>query len=686
LGERAAVEGGTEEAPGHLTMPALAALFLLVFLAALRTAAPTVAFDDTGEAALAALQLGVPHPPGYPLFTMLSSLWIRLPASSPVFRLNLLAAACAAVAAVLASAFWRAAGGRSRYAGAAASILAVLFLASWNQAGLGKGAVYMLNLCLTLGFLVSSWNRETPVRSVLVSSLLFGLGLAHHWMSMAGLVPALVWVVCRGDGASRGRKAALAMFGVAAGCSLYLFLPIRASAFPFLNWGDPCKFTDFLFVLGRRQYLSVLPGEEVAALRDKLDWLLATLNGAVPWPILLVLAAAGMWGWRKRGVAAMATLVFLPAAVFSGLLFSVPVRPGAHWFVETYSISAVAVLILLACGGLEALAVLLSPRRGVAMASAALALVIMAVIPGRWRENDRSADYFTWDQALNLAGTSLDGRGLVYGASDSVVFGNWYLWLVEERTGVAVVPVPLMPMPWVARGFPPLLPELRAPFPAPHIGAESVPALLRAWGTANASSFPEWIFLTDQAQAAFGRQKLVPEGWMYRIAGSGPGSGMNLRMRHLRFRGLFGPNLSRDARQDASIRPIAFSGLLTYGRGLSKTDPRAALHAFRQAEMLAWSEADAAECILEAGNLDAQHGRSAEAEALYRKAMKMDPSLTVAARNLAMLLLSVRRPREALELMKKIGIEAPRSEEAAELAPIMRRLEKYSGSGDNTPR
>ena len=62
-------------------------LSLIVFLV---TAAPGVTFTDAGELAGVCTSLGVAHPTGYPLFTIMGHLWTLLPiAESPVFELNL---------------------------------------------------------------------------------------------------------------------------------------------------------------------------------------------------------------------------------------------------------------------------------------------------------------------------------------------------------------------------------------------------------------------------------------------------------------------------------------------------------------------------------------------------------------------------------------------------------------------
>ena len=695
-----------------------AALFLAVFLAALRTACPTVAFDDTGEACLAALTLGVPHPPGYPVFTMLTSLWAWIPLGSVAFRLNIFSAFLTASAAVLALSVFRRMGGKSIFTGIGVALLAVLFPASWSQAGLGKGAVYSLNLCLTLGVFRELWGGSAspasptglagetgplrPVRAGEISpkadetsrggdrgtrraisaSLLFGLGLAHHWMSMVALAPVLAWMVLGEEDAGRVRRILLSAAAFVAGAGAYLFLVIRATAGPFLNWADPRSLINLLFVLSRRQYLSFLPGEEAMTAGEKLSALAKTVDGAVPWAALLALSAVGCVLLFRRSRISLAVTLVLPLAVFAGLAGFVPVRPGAAWFLETYSIPAVSLLVIIAGLGLEEVASLAGPRKSLFAAPAVMLAFLAWTLPGNWKANNRSRDYFTWDLAENLSGHG-GAPALLFGSSDAVIFGNWYAWQVEERTQMVAVPVPLLPMPWVANGFANAVSGLRAPVPGPRVGAESVPALLRAWADAN-QIFTQWSFLTEPARAAFGRGRMAADGWMYRIGPAGkntPAAGPVNRLRHLRLRGVFTPRLSADPRQDASIRPLVFSGLLTWGRGAMERDSRLARRAFRLAGMLGEGTPDQALCSLEMGNLEAFNQRFKEAEGFYRLALQQDPVLTVASRNLAMLMLSRQKVREAVELMKKIIKEAPESEESRELAPILRQLEKNGLKG-----
>src|SRR5438552_14773557 len=72
------------------------AIFVLYAL----TLSPSTAMWDTSEYIAAAYTLGLPHPPGNPLFVLIGRVFSILPiASSVAARVNILAALCSAVSA-----------------------------------------------------------------------------------------------------------------------------------------------------------------------------------------------------------------------------------------------------------------------------------------------------------------------------------------------------------------------------------------------------------------------------------------------------------------------------------------------------------------------------------------------------------------------------------------------------------
>lgn len=68
------------------------ASFIIPFAVYITTLAPGLYFIDTGELATVCIKLGIAHPTGYPLFTILGSIFSKIPIGEYIYRLNLMCA------------------------------------------------------------------------------------------------------------------------------------------------------------------------------------------------------------------------------------------------------------------------------------------------------------------------------------------------------------------------------------------------------------------------------------------------------------------------------------------------------------------------------------------------------------------------------------------------------------------
>src|ERR1043165_2394701 len=71
---------------------------LLVFIGYWMTLAPDLTLEDSGELAVASMYAGVPHPPGYPVWTLYTWLFtVLVPVSNIAFRVGLSSAVAGAL-------------------------------------------------------------------------------------------------------------------------------------------------------------------------------------------------------------------------------------------------------------------------------------------------------------------------------------------------------------------------------------------------------------------------------------------------------------------------------------------------------------------------------------------------------------------------------------------------------------
>jgi hypothetical protein len=166
-----------EDRPPYPAALAVAALVLAVFVL---TLAPTVTFWDAGEFIAATRTLGIPHPPGTPLFVLIAHVWAMLvPVGEYAFRTNLLSAVLSAAAAGF---FFLVAHETTRRfaAGLDARTAQLLSLG-------GAAAAAMLG-----AFTFTNWqnSNETEVYTVATFTIAAMSWLAHIWRRKRGTVRA----------------------------------------------------------------------------------------------------------------------------------------------------------------------------------------------------------------------------------------------------------------------------------------------------------------------------------------------------------------------------------------------------------------------------------------------------------------------------------------------------------------
>ncbi|HEY6042399.1 MAG TPA: DUF2723 domain-containing protein, partial [Anaerolineae bacterium] len=200
---------------------------LSAFVVFALTHSPTITWRhngaDSGDLVTAAFTFGVPHPTGYPLYTMLAALVSRTPFGEPAGNVALASALASALAIFfLLRAMRRLIPADSGTpASLVAPVSAALVLAFaplvWSQSVIPE--VYALNLL----FVALAIGGMTSLRPVLTAFAL-GMGLAHH-LSIIFIIPLAIWYLAR----ARARLTAAAGIALCIPLLTYLYLPLRAS-------------------------------------------------------------------------------------------------------------------------------------------------------------------------------------------------------------------------------------------------------------------------------------------------------------------------------------------------------------------------------------------------------------------------------------------------------------------------
>jgi hypothetical protein len=424
------------------------AVALVVYVA---TLAPGLTFEnngaDGGDLIAAAYNLGVPHPPGYPTYTLLAWLFTRLPVGAIAFRVNLLSAVCAAGAVALLYACAQhllPVAEQFRLLLPTATALTFAFSSLlWSQAVIAEVYALLALFAALLLWVLLRWRAGGSNRHLWLAALVLGLGLGNHLTLIFAAPAALILLWPQRDRWLQARVLlpSLALFLV--GLGVYAYLPLAARYKPPVNWGNPVTWDRFLWVVTARQYHSSVFGLDLADVPSRLSTWAGLLGEQFGWWGLALALVGGWWVWRRDRALALAGLAWMMLA-------------GAHAFFYDSDDSHVYLLpaiMLLALWWGEGLGRLLRLARVRWPKRANPALVTACLLPLlslglHWSSADTGND---WQAQAYVYGVleAVEPGSLIVARGDRPTFALWYgLYAESQRPDVAVVNGPLLVYAW----------------------------------------------------------------------------------------------------------------------------------------------------------------------------------------------------------------------------------------------
>ncbi|HMQ53528.1 MAG TPA: DUF2723 domain-containing protein [Anaerolineae bacterium] len=462
----------------------------LTFTVFLSTLAPSITWRhsgaDSGDLAAAVAVKGVPHPPGYPTYLWLGDLFQLIPLGDPAYRLNLLSATSAALAAALVALLVYYSLSSLAQAGEALSpttgrtlpwlcaAVAALSLAFsdlfWSQATITE--VYALHTLFAAGLLYGRQRVRLKNATWLgpLLALVMGLSAGNH-LSIVLLWPFVGLGLMHKAGWS-WRLAALSLPAFFLGLAIYATIPLRAAALPPVNWGVATDWSSFRWLVSGelyRQYLFSLPLELLPA---RLAAELRLLGQAFLWwglPVGLLglermIRHRPLDGWGSLLTFSLISIYTLGYDTTDSYVYLLPALVLFAWWIG-WGLYDIEQTVTEQFGGRK--------RAGRWVRLAFLLLPLMALGLNYPQQNLRSDT-----EALDFARQSLDQvepRAIIITDNDLHTFSLWYAsYALHQRPDVAIINPNLLPHAWYHRTLRQHYPHLQ--LPAPAFG--SLPALL----------------------------------------------------------------------------------------------------------------------------------------------------------------------------------------------------------------
>ncbi|HET7903801.1 MAG TPA: DUF2723 domain-containing protein, partial [Candidatus Eisenbacteria bacterium] len=394
------------------------------------TLSPGVGAGDGGELMLAAASLGVPHPPGYPLWTLAASAAAQVPIGALALRVNALSALFAALAAGLLWALARRAG-FGRFGAAVAAALYAVSIPVWRTAV--EAEVYSLAAALFLALLHlarSATRAEAGDGATSRADALFffaaGLAyLAHQTLAAPALVTA-----------------------------------IRSGAAGAYAWKERGPLEALGDVFSRGAYGAVAQNP------PRLDFAAGALSGMAgvvvsgAGVVAIALAAYGLWAARRdRAPGAAESSLRLPAlaalSIPACLVAVVRFTPDAEHLaqVEPFLIPVTAIAALYAGAGAGRIARALSqdgpaaalaPAEGASsriaprVAVAVLSLAVVATAALRFDLCDRNGFRLPERYGRDLLASVPQGASLVLDGDNETFLAAWLVGLEGARPDLSL--------------------------------------------------------------------------------------------------------------------------------------------------------------------------------------------------------------------------------------------------------
>jgi hypothetical protein len=433
--------------PIFLILP-MVPLFLVIFLGFCysQTIAPGLTWAyfsaDGGDLISAVATGGVPHPGGYPLYLILARIFQFLPVGDLAFRTNLLSEVCM-ILAVLLLYVYLLHQLRNRSLARFSSFLAALIYGLapfvWGQALVTE--VYALHGLLMI-ICIYVLSVEEGKSNEYFRGVCLGLAAANHLSSI--MIFPLLLVDFEKEAFISLPVLAKRSFGVLAGLSLYLILPVRAYFNPPVNWGNAATFNGFVWLISGKLYQAYSFNLSMVDMLQRLRAFIGLLLGQFTWIGVLI----GIYGVISLTSNRIRILTFWITGVF--LLFSI------FYGSNDSQVNLLPVWLCFSIWlgyGLQDLFLWLGTRTVQMYFAGLLSVLLMLRILILFPSVDLSRDHRAMD-FINLAFKEIPQNAIVVVNGDEGIFSLWYGQLaLGMRPDMVIIAEGLLRFDWYSESL-----------------------------------------------------------------------------------------------------------------------------------------------------------------------------------------------------------------------------------------
>lgn len=435
--------------------------FLISYIVYYNTLAPTVNFIDSGELAAVGSTLGIAHPTGYPLFTLLGYLFSKLPLNWLIIKkLNLMSATFSSLGIFLFYHF-----------------LTLLITKLPNKNKIVKES-YVYVVCATsaliLGFSKTYWSQSTSIevyslhiffislilyyslriilssngnegmsqfnlRIFLMLFFVLGLSFSNH-MTTILLLPGVMYLIFLVFKLKDLRKKYLIhgfiLFLI--GVSNYLYLMIRASQEPFFNWGNPTNLERLFWHVSGKQY-RVWIFSSFESARKQFEYYISNFNNEfnIIFIIIGILGAYHLFRFDKK----LFTFFIILFFTCIGYSINYDIHDIDSYFLLSYFVFAIWVGV--------GLIYMLNKFRNKKLILSLISMLTLIPLILNYKQCDESKNFLVVDYMKNVFNSVADSSIIISYQWDYFISASYYYQEVENyRKDVIVIDKELLRRSW----------------------------------------------------------------------------------------------------------------------------------------------------------------------------------------------------------------------------------------------
>ncbi len=652
-------------------------IFLGVMAVYIRTLQPVFNFDDSPETIACAYTLGIQHPPGYPLPTLIGKLFTFLPFANTGFKINLQAAFFGALSIVLlffilGEVLKNKIKNEKLLLGVstAGALMLAFSQTFWTQAISAKGGIYTLNACfvLLLIWIAFVWEIKKEMRLFYLFAFIYGIAVANHWESMAVVFPAFfvfMGLELLKEGYYKRLKfknyLLFVLFSLP-GIFMYYYLMVRANGGALLNWGNPVDLKQLVWVVTRAEYTEMEKVKNLGTIIKQLARIgkLITSEFGIIGTLLFIIGIKGTWETVKKQRTIFFVVLFI--VVLSSITFYFNLKTEMLYIMDVFLIPAYLSMIFFISGGIAWLLSLCETKK--INISAFVAVPVFMLLPAyglvtNFEKCDKSAYYYAYDFGNNVI-KSVDTPGaLALLEGDYFVMPQMYFKNVAKKLDFCPATTIFLYTKWG-------IPNLKKECPGLNLNISNSLTLSQTLENIIGLNFKQREIYTsifrDTLKAFYkqGDAYMAPSGVLMKLSFDklATTKSAEAKLKLLSYRNVISEKLYMDAPTEFAISNYGATYVEMGDAFKNFGNSDKAMYYLEQAETIATSP-NKAECISHLGIVYSTLGRYNEAINKYKDAVVLKPGLAEAWSNMAGCYNAIKEYDKAIEAGSKAIKEKP---------------------------